>query len=91
MSGWLCRGRLKITSSPTIYAFEEAHGAPHTMTTTAPASQQDPGASSSRAWPVDNTRQSVLGPSDVGPGCTGAQDAGRVPVTFEDGVWARRA
>ena len=33
--------------SEALYALEEAQGAPHTMTTTAQASQQDPGASSS--------------------------------------------
>ena len=77
--------------SEALSALEEAQGAPHMMTTTAPASQQDPGASASRTRPVDPTRQSVLRPSDVLPGCTGAPDAGRPPLTFEDGVWARRA
>ena len=61
--------------SEALYALEEAQGAPHTMTTTAPASQQNPGASSSRAWPIEPARQSVLGPADVLPGCTGAPDA----------------
>ena len=68
--------------SEALYALEEAQGAPHAMTTTAPASQQDPGASSSRAWPVEPT--GVLGPPDVR-----APDV--LPLTFEDGVWARRA
>ena len=71
-----------------LYALEEAQGAPqHAMTTTAPASQQDPGTWSSRAWPVEPT--GVLGPPDVVPRCTRAPDV--LPLTFEDGVWARRA
>ena len=71
-----------------LYALEEAQGAPqHAMTTTAPASQQDPGTWSSRGWPVKPT--GVLGPPDVVPGCTRAPDV--LPLTFEDGVWARRA
>ena len=34
--------------SEALCAFEEAQGAPHVLTTTAPDSQQDPGASSSQ-------------------------------------------
>ena len=75
--------------SEALYALEEAQGAPHVMTTTAPASQQDVGASTARAGPAEPT--DVLGPPNVVPGCNGAQDAGRPPLTFEDGVWARRA
>ena len=73
--------------SEALYALEEAQGAPHAMTTTAPASQRDPGASTSRDWTVEPT--GVLGPPDVVPGCTRAPDV--VPLSFEDGVWARRA
>jgi hypothetical protein len=73
--------------SEALSALEESQGAPHAMTTTAPASQRELEPSKSRGWTVDPT--DVVRPPEVVAGSTRAPDV--VPLSFEDGVWARRA
>jgi len=71
-----------------LYALEEAQGAPqHAMTTTAPASQREIEPSMSRAWTVEP--KDVVRAPQVAAGSTRAPNV--VPLSFEDGVWARRA
>ena len=73
--------------SEALFALEESQGAPHAMTTTAPASQRELGPSKSRAWTVE-PNDAVRSP-EVAAGSSRAPDV--VPLSFEDGVWARRA
>ena len=70
-----------------LVALEESQGAPHTMTTTAPASQREIEPSKSRAWTVEP--KDVVRAPQVAAGSTRAPNV--VPLLFEDGVWARRA
>jgi hypothetical protein len=73
--------------SEALFALEESQGAPHAMTTTAPASQQELEPSKSRVWTVDP--KDVVRSREVATGSSTAPDV--VPLSFEDGVWARRA